>query len=409
MRSSFLNNIPTLQNTDVTNKRCLVRVDFNVPVKDGRIVDQARILAAKPTIDYLLKAKAKIILLSHFSRIKSISDVRSGKKSLFVVAKALKKLYPKYKILFVRNNTDKRLPNIISKMKTNQIILLENTRYNDVDAKGKVVKLESKCNLRLAKFWAKLGDVYVNDAFATIHRGHASNAGIAKYVKNKCIGFLIQNELENIIKFDEYATKPIVSIIGGAKIADKISLLKRLMETSDQVLIGGAMANTFLVSQGIELGNSKYEKEMLKTAADLYAIHKDKIILPIDLMAAKKVENQKGKAFSIDKFPKDWIALDIGPKTIKQFTKVIKYAKTVFWNGPMGMAELENFAKGSNAVSSAIAITTSNNAFSLVGGGDTIAAATKIVDRNAYSFISTGGGATLAVIADDKLPGLFKK
>ena len=297
MTTSFLNNIPTLQSTDVTNKRCLVRVDFNVPVKDGKIVDQARILAAKPTIDYLLKAKAKVILLSHFSRIKSISDVRSGKKSLFVVAKALKKLYPKYRILFVKNNTDERLPDIINKMKTNQIILLENTRYNDVDAKGKVVKLESKCDLRLAKFWAKLGDVYVNDAFATIHRGHASNAGIAKYMKNKCIGFLIQDELENIIKFDKYATKPIVSIIGGAKIADKISLLKRLMETSDQVLIGGAMANTFLVSQGIELGSSKYEKEMLKVAADLYEKHKDKIILPIDLVAAKKVENEKGKAF----------------------------------------------------------------------------------------------------------------
>lgn len=410
MNSTFLSKIPTLQTTEVSNKRCLVRVDFNVPIKDGKIVDPSRITAAKETIDYLLKARAKVILLSHLSRIKSVDDIKSGKKSLEIVAQYLQTIYPKYKVIFIKNNFDKKLPSIVKNMKYNEIILLENTRYQDVDLKtGAVVKLESKNNPKLAKFWSSLGDVYVNDAFATIHRGHASNAGIADHIKHKCIGFLIQNELEHIVKFDKFSPRPIVSIIGGAKIADKISLLESLMETSDQVLIGGGMANTFLAAQGISMGNSLCETEMLDVALKLYQKYKNKIILPIDLAVASQFKNVKYEVVGINKMPAHKMALDIGPKTIKQFTKVIKFAKTIFWNGPLGVTEFANFEKGTLAVADAVAIATAGTAFSLIGGGDTAAAVTKKVSKSAFSFVSTGGGATLAVIAGDKLPGLFTK
>ncbi|XQP55565.1 MAG: phosphoglycerate kinase [Mycoplasmoidaceae bacterium] len=410
MNSTFLSKIPTLQSTDVTNKRCLVRVDFNVPIKDGKITSHARIMAAKPTIDYLLKARAKVILLSHLSRVKSVDDIKSGKKSLAVVAKFLQTLYPKYNVIFVKNNTDKKLPSLVKKMKTHDIIFLENTRYQDVDLKTKeAVKLESKNSPKLAKFWASLGDVYVNDAFATIHRSHASNAGIAKHMKHKCIGLLIQNELENVIKFDKYASKPIVAIIGGAKIADKITLLESLLNTCDQVLIGGGMANTFLASLDVSVGKSLVEQEMLHVARNLYNKHKEKIILPVDLNIATQFKNVKGKAFAINQIPASGMALDIGPKTIKEFTKVVKHAKTIFWNGPLGVTEFENFATGTNAIASAVAIATAGNAFSLIGGGDTAGAVTKKVDKSSFSYISTGGGATLAVIAGDQLPGLFIK
>lgn len=407
MEKINLKKIPTLQNTEVANKRCLVRVDFNVPIKDGKITSLERIKAAKPTIDYLLKAKAKIILLSHLSRIKKIEDVTSGKKSLKIVAKALAAMYPRCKIIFVKDNRDKKLPEMVSKMKPNQIILLENTRYQDIDQKtGQLVKLESKNNLRLAKFWASLGDVFVNDAFATIHRGHASNAGIAKQMKHKCIGFLIQNELENIIKFDKHATRPITSIIGGAKIADKIQLLETLMNTSNQIIIGGGMANTFLASLGINLGKSLIEQEMLSYAKNLYAKYKDKIILPIDLKVAKEFADIPGKCVSINKVPKGLMALDVGPKTIKQYTKIIKLSKTIFWNGPTGVSEFNNYSTSTSTIAKEVAKATTNGAFSLIGGGDTAAAAIKFTNKNAFSFVSTGGGATLAVIAGEKLPGL---
>ncbi len=410
MNKTQLQKIPTLQKTDVTNKTCLVRVDFNVPIKNGKITDTSRITAAKPTIDYLLKARAKVVLLSHLSRIKTREDIKSGKKSLAIVAKELEKIFPKNKVIFVKDNTDKKLPSLVKKMKSKEIMLLQNTRYNDVDAKtGKVIKRESKNDPKLAKFWASLGQVYINDAFATIHRGHASNAGIAKHIKSKCIGFLIQKELENLIKFDKYAAKPIVSVIGGAKIADKISLLHTLMEMSDQIIIGGGMANTFLVAKGISVGKSLHEPEMVDTAKVLYHKYKDKIILPIDLHMAKAFENERGKVASIKNIPQNLMALDVGPRTIRLYTRVLKFAKTIFWNGPTGVCEFSNYAKSTKAIALTIASATANGGYSLIGGGDTAAAAVKFVNASNFSYISTGGGATLAVLAGDKLPGLALK
>lgn len=408
MDVKLLKYIPVIQDTDVANKICLVRTDFNVPVKDGKVVDNARIVAAKKTIDYLIKSRARIILLSHFSRIKSVSDIKSGKKSLYPVAKELKKLYPKMKIIFVKNNLDPRLPSLVKNLKANEIMLLENTRYNDVCIKtGKVIKRESGNDAKLAKFWASLADVYVNDAFATIHRGHASNAGIASQMKQKCIGFLIQQELENVSKLNEYATRPIISVIGGAKISDKISLLEKILKISDQVLIGGAMANTFVSALGINLGKSLIEPEMKNFAKNLYEKYTDKIILPIDFLVSKKPEDTKTKVASIKDFPANMSAYDIGPKSIRQFSQVIRTAKTLFWNGPTGLAEFKPFSKSSSEIAKQIAYATVNGGFSLIGGGDTIAIATKFVDRDEFSYVSTGGGATLAVIADEKLPGIF--
>ena len=395
---------------NVKGKKVLIRVDFNVPIKDGKITSLARITAVKPTLDCLLRAKAKVILLSHLSRIKSVEDIKSGKKSLKIVAKALAKMYPNNKVIFVPDSTSKKLPQLVKQMKSNEIILLENTRYQDVNVKTKqVVKHESKNNPQLAKFWASLGDVFVNDAFATIHRGHASNAGIAKHIKSKCIGFLIQKELENITKFNANSTRPIISIIGGAKIADKITLLQTLMEMSDQVLIGGGMANTFLAAEGIDMGKSLVEKEMIPVARSLYAKYKNKIMLPIDFKVYKEFKDVSGQNSSIRSIPKGMMALDIGPKTLKQYLKFIKYGRTIFWNGPTGVCEFANYATSTNEIANAIAKATAASAFSLIGGGDTAAAATKKHKAMEFGYISTGGGATLAVIAGDDLPGLFIK
>lgn len=408
MDSKLLSQIPLLSDVDVKNKVCLVRVDFNVPIKDGKISNPARVIAAKKTIQYLLDANAKVILLSHLSRVKSVDDIKSGKKSLKIVVDYLKTVFPKNNVTFVDNNRSPKLPEIVKQMKSSDIILLENTRYNDVDVKtGEVVKHESKNNPELAKFWASLADVYVNDAFATIHRGHASNAGIAKLMKDKCIGFLIQNELENIVKFDKYADRPIVAVIGGAKISDKIKLLETLAKVADQMIIGGAMANTFLAANGVNVGKSLIEKETMEFAKNLYLKYKDKIMLPSDVAVAKEFKDGIPQYFSIDKIPADAMALDMGPKTIKAYTKVIKAGRSIFWNGPTGVAEFKNFSKSCDEIANAIAEATSDGAYSLIGGGDTLTAATKKVKASAFSFASTGGGATLAVLANEDLPGLF--
>jgi len=410
MDKKVLDSIPTLQNTDVAYKTVIVRLDLNVPVKDGKITDFGRINGAKRTLDYLIANKAKIVILSHFSRVKSIDDIKSGKKSLKLVAAALKKMYPKMNVEFITDSVDKKLPQIVKKMTPNDMLLLENTRYNDVNAKGEVVKLESKNNPELGKFWASLGDVFVNDAFATIHRGHASNAGINKNMKVKCIGYLIQDELQNIVKFNKDSVKPIVSIVGGAKIADKIILLEKLMEMSDMVLIGGGMAFTFLNALGINVGGSMVEKEMLDTAKKLYKKYSNKIVLPEDALCATKFEDQEPVTYMVNEIPNEYMGLDIGPKSLKKFLKVLESAQTIFWNGPTGVFEFSNYATSTKEISEVIVKRTKDaNAFSLIGGGDTAAAACKFAKKEEFSWVSTGGGATLAVIQGDELPGLISK
>lgn len=397
-----------LDQINVDNKTVVVRVDFNVPLKDGKITDTARIDAARKTIDYLLDHNCKIILLSHLSRIKSADDIKSGKKSLLPVSNYLKTIYGEGNVFFATDGISPVIDTFIKKeMKQKQIILFENTRYQDFDLiKNKLTKKESKCDESLAKQWAELGDVFVNDAFATIHRKHASNYGIIKYSKKWCIGFLIKHELENILKFNEKAPKPIVSIVGGAKISDKVILLNKLMSMSDYVLIGGGMSFLFLKALGYDIGKSLFESEMLQTAKDILNKYKDKIILPIDVLAADQFADVKGKKITVGESFNGLMGLDIGQKTTKLFIKKIKTAKTIFWNGPTGVFEFKHFRKSSKKIAKAICYATKHNGFSLIGGGDTAFAATSFCDKSKFSFVSTGGGATLAIIQGSDLPGL---
>lgn len=411
MNKEAFKKLYALQNTDVANKTVIVRLDLNVPVKNGKITSLERIEGARQTINYLIENNCKIIILSHFSRIKTVDDIKSGKKSLKIVAKELAKMYPKMNIIFVEDSYDQTLPKKVAKMTTNDILVLENTRYNDVDLKtGKQVKLESKNDPKLGKFWASLVDVFVNDAFATIHRGHASNAGIGANIKKHCIGFLIQKELEQIVKFNKNSPRPIVSIVGGAKIADKIVLLEKLMSESDRILIGGGMALTFLAANGVNVGASVVEKEMLPQAKALYNKYKSKIILPIDALASTSFENTIPTKVDFGKIQPNQMSLDIGPKSLKMFLKVIDYGQTFFWNGPTGVFEFDNYNISTSAIAKAIAKRSKEfSAYSLIGGGDTAAAAIKFAPREDFTWVSTGGGATLAIVQDDKLPGLFYK
>lgn len=408
MNNFNFKSLVALDEINVDNKTVVVRVDFNVPLKDGKITDPARINAARKTIDYLVDHNCKIILLSHLSRIKTADDIKSGKKSLLPVCCYLKTIYGENNVFFAADGLSPIIDDFIkNEMKQKQIILFENTRYQDFDLiNNKLVKKESKCDTTIAKKWANLGDVFVNDAFATIHRQHASNYGIIKHSKKWCIGFLIKRELENILKFNEQAPKPIVSIVGGAKISDKVILLNKLMAMSDYVLIGGGMSFLFLKALNNNIGKSLFESEMLQFAGDIYKKYKDKIILPIDVVATEKFADIKGKKITIGKSFNDLMGLDIGPKTSKLFTKKIKSAKTIFWNGPTGVFEFKHYQKSSKKVAKAIAYATKHGGFSLIGGGDTAFAATSFCDKSEFSFVSTGGGATLAIIQGSDLPGL---
>lgn len=408
MHNLNLKSLVPLDKINVDNKTVVVRVDFNVPLKDGKITDTARIDAARKTIDYLLDHNCKIILLSHLSRIKTADDIKSGKKTLLPVCNYLKTIYGENNVFFATDWLSPVINTFIKKeMKHKQIVLFENTRYQDFDLiKNQLTKKESKCDETLAKQWANLGDIFVNDAFATIHRKHASNYGIIKHSKKWCIGFLIKHELENILKFNANAQKPIVSIVGGVKISDKVILLNRLMSMSDYVLVGGGMSFLFLKALGHDIGKSLFESEMLQTAKDILAKYKDKIILPVDVLAADKFTDIRGKKIKVGKSFNNLMGLDIGPKTTKLFTKIIKTAKTIFWNGPTGVFEFKHFQKSSKKIVRAICYATKHNGFSLIGGGDTAFAATSFCDKSKFSFVSTGGGATLAIIQGSDLPGL---
>lgn len=399
-----------IQDANLSDKTVVVRLDLNVPMKNGEITDPSRIVAAFQTLDYLIQNRCKIIVLSHLSRIKKEEDITSGKKSLLPVSVYIKNAYPNSGVYFAQDNTNPEIIKVAQSLKIGDILILENTRYQDFDMnKKEVVKKESKCDMKLASFWASLGEIFINDAFATIHRKHASNYGVGSIMKESYVGFLIQNELTNILKFNKDSKKPIVSIIGGAKISDKIILLKKIIAMSDKVLIGGGMAYTFLKALGKNIGTSLCEEEMLQTAKDLYIGNERKIVLPVDVMCAEKFEDVKGKKFVYDMggIPVNMQGLDIGPKTIKLFTKEIQTANTIFWNGPCGVFEFKHFAKSTKKITKVIVKATAKGAFSLIGGGDTASAATSFENKDSFSFVSTGGGATLAIIQDEDLPGLF--
>lgn len=403
-----IKNFKTLKDINFDNKKVICRLDLNVPIKDGEITDSKRIDAALPTLKYLLDHNCSIIVLSHLSRIKTLKDKKSGKKSLKLVASYMKdKLQDLAKVDFCNENYSKKVKDLADKLLPKQILVLENTRYNDVNDKDQVVKLESKNDPKLGKFWASLADIFVNDAFGTAHRKHASNDGIASYIKDSCIGFLIEEELTMLTKAISKPKKPFVAIIGGVKVSDKMGAINNFAKIANKILIGGAMAYTFLKAKGHDVGLSLVEDSMIDTTKKLMKQLGSKLELPFDYYAAKVVNGKESRKYrSIEKGLAGLDGMDIGPKTAKKFRDIIINAKTVVWNGPMGVFEKPQYAKGTKKVAKAVVKATKNGAYTVIGGGDSAAAVKKFGYSKKVSFVSTGGGASLTFFNGEPLVGI---
>lgn len=386
-------NKKTVHDIDVQGKRVFVRVDFNVPLEDGRITDDTRIQAALPTIRYLMDRGAKVILASHLGRPKGEVN---PKYSLQPVAVRLSELLEKN----VEKTSDSIGPLVterIGLMQNGDVLLLENVRFH---------KGEEKNDPELARQFAELADIYVNDAFGAAHRAHASTAGIAKYLP-AVAGFLMEKEISIMGKALSNPERPFTAIIGGAKVSDKITVIENLLHKVDRLIIGGGMANTFLAALGHQLGKSLVELEKLEEAKRLVDQAKAKgveLLLPADLIAASEFNaNADHKAVGLDDMPADWMALDIGPQTVEKYQAAIRSSKTVIWNGPMGVFEFDAFAKGTNAVGQAVADVQGTT---IVGGGDSVAAVEKSGLAAKMTHISTGGGASLEFLEGKTLPGV---
>ena len=388
----------SIKDLNLNGKKVILRVDFNVPIADGKIADMKRIDAALPTIKYVLDNGASIILLSHLGRIKTEEDKKS--KSLKIVADKLKEMLPN-KITFINETRSKEITKAAKSLKPSEILFLENTRFEDLNKKA-----ESSNNPTLAKYWASLGDVFVNDAFATAHRAHASTVGIANYVKESALGFLMEEEVKELSKLLKDFKRPFISIIGGAKVSDKLKVLEKLFTIADKVLIGGGMAYTFKKALGKEIGTSIFEQDRIEDVKKYLSLYKDKIVLPIDNAITREFANNPAVFTSSknDNIPADYMGLDIGPETIRLFSREIANAKTIFWNGPLGVTEFSEYEKGTKAI--AIAIADNKDVFSVVGGGDSVTAINKLGYQDKFSFISTGGGASIEFIQNGTLPGI---
>ncbi|EPP4151694.1 phosphoglycerate kinase [Listeria monocytogenes] len=381
---------------DLKDKKVLVRVDFNVPMKDGKITNDNRIVAALPTIEYILEQNGKAILFSHLGKVKTEED-KEG-KSLRPVAVRLSELLEK-EVKFVPTTRGPELEKAIDELKDGEVLLFENTRFEDIDGKK-----ESKNDPELGKYWASLGDVFVNDAFGTAHRAHASNVGIASNLESAA-GFLMEKEIKFIGGVVDNPARPLVAILGGAKVSDKIGVIENLLTKADKVLVGGGMTFTFMAAQGQEIGKSLLEADKVELAKGLLEKAGDKLVLPVDAVVSKEFSNDAPfHTVSADSIPADEMGLDIGQATIDLFTKELQGAKTVVWNGPMGVFELSNFAKGTIGVCEAIANLT--DATTIIGGGDSAAAAMDLGFADKFTHISTGGGASLEYLEGKELPGV---
>ena len=389
----------TVKDVELKGKKVLVRVDFNVPVKDGVITNDNRITAALPTIKYILEQGGRAILFSHLGRVKEEAD-KEGKSLAPVAADLAAKLGQDVK--FIPGVTrGAELEAAVNALEDGQVLLVENTRFEDVDGKK-----ESKNDPELGKYWASLGDgIFVNDAFGTAHRAHASNVGISANVEKAVAGFLLENEIAYIKEAVETPERPFVAILGGSKVSDKIGVIENLLEKADKVLIGGGMTYTFFKAQGIEIGNSLVEEDKLDVAKALLEKSNGKLILPVDSKEANafadytEVKYTEGEAVD-----PGFLGLDIGPKSIAKFDEALTGAKTVVWNGPMGVFENPDFQAGTIGVMDAIV--KQPGVKSIIGGGDSAAAAINLGYADKFSWISTGGGASMELLEGKELPGL---
>lgn len=389
-------NKKTIENLDLRNKKVLVRCDFNVPMNDaGEITDDRRIRSALPTIEYIIKNEGKVIIMSHLGRPKGEPN---HKYSLEPVAKVLANLLNK-EVTFIDEDivVGEDAKKASEEMKNGDVILLQNTRF---------VKGETKNNPEFAKELSSLADVLVNDAFGTAHRAHASNVGVSEYLPS-AVGFLVNKEIEIMGKAMSNPEKPFIAILGGAKVSDKITVIENLMDKVDSLLIGGGMMFTFLKAKGYEIGKSLLEEDKIDLAKELMDKAKKKgvnMLLPIDVVAAKEFKNDtEFKTVSVDNMPEDMMGLDIGEETQKIFADEIKSGKTIIWNGPMGVFEMENFAKGTESIAMAMA---ESQGITIIGGGDSALAVEKTGLADKMTHISTGGGASLEFFEGKSLPGI---
>ena len=386
----------TIRDYDLYNKKVIIRVDFNVPIKDGVILDDNRIKQSLETINYAIGKGAKVILLSHLGKVKSEED--KIKNSLKPVSQRLSELLDK-NITFIEETRGKLLENAIDEMNIGDIVLIENTRFEDIDGKK-----ESLNDQELGKYWASLGDIFINDAFGTSHRKHASNVGIASNLPN-AIGFLVEKELNIISKTIKEPKRPFIVILGGAKVNDKIGVIQNLVNIADNILIGGGMAFTFLKAAGLEIGSSILDEENIEFCRQILQKYKDKIILPIDVVVADKLsEDSISKECFISDIENKDIGLDIGKQTIELFEEILSDSKTIIWNGPMGMFEIEKFSNGTKQLLDYIS--KFGNCTTILGGGDTASAAINFGYEKSFTHISTGGGASLKLLEGTGLPGV---
>ncbi len=384
----------TMKDINLENKKVLIRCDFNVPMKEGKIVDDTRIIAALPTIQYALDKNAKVILFSHLGRVKEETDL--VKNNLAPVAQKLEELLNK-PVTFIDETRGEKLENAINSMNNKDIILVQNTRYEDLEGKK-----ESKNDPELGAYWASLGDVFINDAFGTIHRAHASNVGIASNMES-CIGFLIEKEL-TVLKELDNPTHPFIVILGGAKVADKIGVIENLVKKADKILIGGGMAFTFLKAEGYEIGNSLLDVENIEFCKKIIKEYPNKIVLPVDVAVTTEYsEKEEYRIKDISNIEYNEMGLDIGPNTEKSFEKYLKEANIAVWNGPLGVYEFEKYKQGTNHI---LKFVVDNNIKIILGGGDIVAAASTAGYKGKVYHASTGGGATLEYLEGKTLPGL---
>lgn len=385
----------SIRDFDLNNKRVIIRCDLNVPIKDGVILDDNRIKESLKTINYAILKNAKVIILSHLGRVKTKEDMED--KSLRVVAERLSKLLGK-NVTFVNETRGTVLENEVAKMKPGEVILVENTRFEDYPDKK-----ESSNDLELGKYWASLGDIFINDAFGTCHRAHASNVGIASNLESG-IGFLVEKEIKSLSGICKSPKRPYTVIMGGAKMNDKIKVMDRLIDKADYMLLGGGIANTFLKALGFDLKLSIYDEESVKYCKKLLKKYSNKIILPVDGYSTPKYQDGLEVKYSnIDDIPDNMMVLDIGPKTIDLFKEYINKSRTVFWNGPVGVSEFSNFEYGTKSLCEVLK---DSNAKVVIGGGDSASATIRFGFKDSFSHISTGGGASLEFVEGKTLPGI---